>query len=179
VTVGDEKHVVHYDLSKTIDIAENTRSIIRSFKRNDARMRKKLYRKYGTQRKRRVSQMLQRVTKAIIQHARQRNAAIAFEDILHIRGIYRKGNCQGHNYRSKLDSWSFSEAQRQVTYKARWAGVPVIQPTKSETRGTSQLCPQCGKKITQVDRLARQLYCAKCKKWMEGYRRGCCHEHIH
>jgi putative transposase len=46
--------------------------------------------------------------------------------------------------------------------------VPIIQPSVSETRGTSQLCPRCGKKITQVDRLTRQqLWCDQCKKWRD------------
>ena len=29
------------------------------------------------------------------------------------------------------------------------------------------MCPQCGKKITQVDRFTRQLYCTECDKWMD------------
>jgi putative transposase len=166
VTVGDENYVVQFDLSKAVDIAENTRSIIRSFKRNDVRIRRKLYRKYGTRRKRRVDQLLHRVTKAIVQHAKQSKAAIAFEDIRNIRKLYQKGNYQGKSYRSRLNGWSFSEAKRQISYKARWEGESVIQLSIGETRGTSQLCPQCGKKITQVDRF-RQLYCAECKKWMD------------
>lgn len=51
LTVGNEKEVVQYNLSKAADIAENTRSITRSFKRNDTRIRKKLTRKYGSRRK--------------------------------------------------------------------------------------------------------------------------------
>jgi putative transposase len=80
--------------------------------------------------------------------------------------LYQKGNGQGRNYRSRLNGWSFAEVKRQIRYKAQWEGVPVIQLSVSETRGTSQLCPQCGKKITQADRF-RQLFCAQCKKWMD------------
>ncbi|MEW6603362.1 MAG: hypothetical protein AB1351_01585 [Thermoproteota archaeon] len=44
LTVGNNIEVVQYDLSKAVDIAENTRSIVKSFKRNDdARIRKKRY----------------------------------------------------------------------------------------------------------------------------------------
>src|SRR5207244_1343921 len=60
-----------------------------------------------------------------------------------------------------------AEIKRQIEYKAAWEGVPIIQLSVSETRGTSQLCPICGKKITQVDRKTRQLWCAVCKKWMD------------
>ena len=66
-----------------------------------------------------------------------------------------------------MNGWSYSEIKRQIEYKAKWEGVPVIQLSVSETRGTSQLCPRCGKKIAQVDRLSRQLWCAECKKWMD------------
>ncbi len=167
LTVGNASNVIQYDLSKAVDIAENTRSIIRSFKRNDVRIRRKLYRKYGTRRKQRVNQLLHRVTKAIVQHAKQSKAATAFEDIRYIRRLYRKGNYQGNSYRGKMNGWSFYEVRRQVGYKAQWEGVPVIQLSVKETRGTSQLCPRCGKKVTQVDRLTRQLWCPECKRWMD------------
>ncbi|MGI0024334.1 MAG: zinc ribbon domain-containing protein [Nitrososphaera sp.] len=167
ITVGNSKEVVQYDLSKTIDIAENTRSIMRSLKRNDVRIRKKLYRKYGMRRKHRVSQLLHRLTKAIVQHARENKTSIAFEDIRHIRKMYQKGNYQGRSYRSKLNGWSFAEVKRQIEYKAAWEGLPIIQLSVKETRGTSQLCPRCGKKITQVDRLTRQLWCDLCKRWID------------
>ncbi|MGH9877160.1 MAG: RNA-guided endonuclease InsQ/TnpB family protein [Nitrososphaerales archaeon] len=167
ITVGNSKEVVQYDLSKTIDIAENTRSIMKSFKRNDVRIRIALYRKYGMRRKRRVNQMLHRLTKAIVQHAKQNKSSIAFEDIRHIRRLYKKGNYQGRAYRGRLNGWSFAEVKRQIEYKAAWEGLPVAQLSVKETRGTSQLCPRCGKKVTQVDRLTRQLWCAGCKKWMD------------
>jgi putative transposase len=166
LTVGNGKNMVQYDLSKAVDIAENTRSIIGSFKRNDVRIRRKLYRKYGMRRKWRVNQLLHRLTKTIVQGAKQSKTAIAFEDIRHLRRLYRKGNYQGSNYRSKLNGWSFAEVKRQIQYKAAWDGVPVIQLSVGETRGTSQFCPRCGKKIAQVDRF-RQLYCAQCKRWMD------------
>lgn len=167
LTVGNGKQVIQYDISKAVDIAENTRSIIRSYKLNDVRIRRKLYRKYGVRRKQRVGQLLHRLTKAIVQRAKQNKTAIAFEDIRHIRRMYKKGNYQGNSYRSRLNGWSFAEVKRQILYKAAWEGVPVIELSIGETRGTSQSCPRCGKKIAQVDRKTRQLYCALCNKWMD------------
>lgn len=43
LTVGNYEKVVQYHLSEAVEIAENTRSIVvvRSFKRNDVRIRKK------------------------------------------------------------------------------------------------------------------------------------------
>ena len=167
LTVGNVQQVVQYDLSEAVQVAENTRSIFKSFKRNDVRIRRKLYRKYGLRRKNRVNQLLHRMTKTIVRQAKEEKTAIVFEDVSHIRRLYRKGNHQSRYFRARLNDWSFFEVKRQIEYKARWEGLPVIQLSRGETRGTSQLCPHCGKKITQVDRLTRQLFCDGCKKWMD------------
>jgi putative transposase len=165
LTVGSLENIVQYDLSKTVDIAENTRSIIKSYRRNDVRIRKKLYSKYGRRRKNRIVQLLQHVSKTVVQKAKQEKSAIVFEDIRRIRQLYKRGNYQGRSYRAKLNGWSFAEVKRLITYKAAWEGVPVIQLSAKDTRGTSKLCPRCGKKITQVDK--RQLWCDYCKRWMD------------
>lgn len=167
LTVGNADRVVQYDLSKAVNIAENTRSIIMSFKRNDVRIRKELYGKYGQRRKNRITQLLHHVSKTVVQKAKQEKSAIVFEDIRRIRQLYQRGNYQGNAYRGMMNSWSFAEIKRLITYKAAWEGVPVIQLSVEETRGTSQLCPRCGKKITQVDRKTRQLWCDHCKRWMD------------
>jgi putative transposase len=167
VTVGNRETATQFNLSKAVEIAENTRSVKRSFKRNDVRIRRKLYQKYGMRKKQRINQLLHRLTKTVVEQAKQSKTAVAFEDITHIRRLYRKGNYQGRTFRARLNGWSFSEVKHQIEYKARWEGIPVIQLSKSETRGTSQLCPQCGKKITQVDRLTRQPYCAECNRWVD------------
>lgn len=166
LTVGNCQQVKQYDLSKAVDIAENTRSIMRSFKRNDVRIRQKLYGKYGRRRKNRINQLLHHVSKAVVQSAKERKTAIVFEDIRKIRNLYKRGNGQGHSFRSKLNGWSFAEIKRQIEYKAAWERLPIIQLSVTETRGSSQLCPRCGKKIAQVDRKTRQLWCDQCKKWM-------------
>jgi putative transposase len=167
LTVGDYNNVVQYDLSKAVDITENTQSIIKSFKRNDVRIRKRLYSKYGLRRKNRTNQLLHHVSKTIVGKTKESKTAIVFEDIRYIRRLYQRGNYQGRSYRGRLNSWSFAEIKRQIEYKSAWEGVPIIQLSVKETRGTSQLCPRCGKKITQVDRKTRQLWCAECKKWMD------------
>src|SRR5688572_6525763 len=108
-----------------------------------ARIRKQLYSKYGRRRKNRIIQLLHHVSKAVVQKAKQEKSAIAFEDIRRIRQLYQRGNYQGHVHRYKMNSWSFAEIKRLITYKAAWEGIPVIQVSVKETRGTSQLCPQC------------------------------------
>lgn len=167
LTVGNYRQATQYNLSKAVDIAENTRSAVKAFKRNDIRIRKRLYYKYGGRRKQRISQLLNHVSKMIVHQAKEFKSAIALEDITGIRKLYKRGNYQNRAFRSRMNSWSFAEVRRQIEYKARWEGVPVIQLSVKETRGTSKRCPRCGKKITQVDRLTRQLWCGQCEKWMD------------
>ncbi len=166
LTVGGKKKAVICDLTKADDVSENTRSIIKSFKRNDVRISKKITSKHGRRTKNRKSQLLRHVSKTVIQEAKQDKAAITFENIIHIRKLYQRGNGQGRKYRSKLNGWSFAEIKRQIEYKAAWEGIPVIQLTKGETKGMSKFCPRCGKRIDQVDRRTRQHWCGECKKWM-------------
>ncbi|NWG37946.1 transposase [Nitrososphaera sp.] len=171
VTYGNNERVIMFDVSQATKVVENTRSVTRSFKRNDVRMRKMITDKYGRRRRNRVHQLLHKVSKAIVQDAKKRKVAIVFEDITFIRRLYQKGNGQGRGYRSKLNSWPFFELKRQVEYKAAWEGVKVITLTKGKTRGTSQLCPRCGKRVQESRRddpfHRRQLWCPDCQRWMD------------
>lgn len=164
--MGNDEQVTRYDLSNAVKVAENTRSIIRSFKRNDVRIRKKLTAKYGRRRANRIKQLLHHVSKAVVERAVREKTAITFEDIRFIRRIYRSGNGQGRNYRYRLNGWSFAEIKRQIEYKAIWAGVPAITLTKKETKGTSSLCPRCGERL-QVGTMKRMLYCPACRHEMD------------
>ena len=86
----------------------------------------------------RVKHIVHHVSKTVVSDARERLAAIVFEDIKGLRNLYRKGNFQGKNFRARMNSVPWYEIKRQIEYKAAWEGVPVIQLTKGETRGTSK-----------------------------------------
>ena len=62
------------------------------------------------------------------------------------------------------------DQKTQIEYKAAWEGVPVIQLTKGETRGTSKICPAFGERL-QEDRFSkvhyRELWGEKCGKWRD------------
>jgi len=169
VTVGNAERVTYYDISKAVEIAETTRNIVRSFRRNDVRVRRQLAAKYGRRRQERVRQILNRVSKNIVAEAKAKGQAIAFEDIRGIRKLYRKGNGQGRSFRGRMNSWPFHELKRQVEYKAAWEGVPVVTLTKSETKGTTMDCPRCGERLQAAVRddirHHRQLWCEGCKRW--------------
>jgi putative transposase len=171
LTVGFNGSVMQYGLSKAVDIAENTRSIVRSFRRNDVRIRKRIADKYGKRRHNRINQLLHHVSKDVITKAKKEKTAIAFERLTYIRRLYQKGNNQGRDCRSKLNSWSFAEIKRQIEYKTTWEGIPVIQLSSAQTRGTSQLCPRCGKRLQEADYRDvihyRQVWCDECERWID------------
>jgi len=153
LTVGNESRVAQYDLSDTVRIAETTVDIVGSFRRNDFRIRKKIASKYGRRRRNRIQHLLHNSTKQIVAEALEYRQAIVLENIEGIRTLYRKGNGQGPKYRGRMNGWSFGEAQRQLEYKARWVGLPIIRLSRKETRGTSVTCPQCGERLQEDARI--------------------------
>ncbi len=171
LTVGNGRLVTYYDVSKLVKIAQNSRTIISSFKRADARIRGQIASKYGRRRSSRTKQLLNLVSKRIVGEALAKKNAIVFEQLTGIRKLYRRGNGQGRSFRARMNSWPFGEFKRQVEYKAAWAGVPVITLTRSETRGTTMDCPRCGERLQvpiQGDHMHnRQLWCEVCGIWRD------------
>ncbi len=164
VTVGNHEKVMMYDMEDLPKITYRTKKVTSSFKRNDHRIRQKIYSKQGNRRARRVRQFLNRISKDIVQKARESCSMIVLEDIKGIRKLYRKGNYQGRKYRGMMNSWSFYELQRQVQYKSAWEGIPVrfVSPVR-----TSILCPICGNRTQEDQYQHRQLWCSSCKRSMD------------
>jgi putative transposase len=167
VTYGNSSNVLQFDLGKVERIAVVTRNIVRSFKRNDWRIRREIASKYGRRRKERIYRILHSMTKMIVEEAKNNEAAIVLEDIRGLRNLYKKGNYQSRNFRARMNSVPWGEVKSQIEYKAAWEGVPVIHLTKSETRGTSSLCYQCGERLQGNRSKPRQLWCQKCKRWLD------------
>ncbi|HEV2119013.1 MAG TPA: transposase [Candidatus Bathyarchaeia archaeon] len=167
LTVGNQDRVVQYDLSYTVKIADTTRRIISSFRRDDDRIREKLSPKYGRRRHNRTQHILHNTTKAVVVDAFKRREAIVLENIEGIRRLYRRGSGLGPRWRHRMNGWSYGEAQRQLVYKSRWVGLPIIRLSRSETRGTSAVCPRCGERLQSDKRLIRKLWCGKCRVVMD------------
>ena len=167
LTVGNDDQTRHYDLSKCVRIAKTTVRIVASFTRDDARIRTGLASRYGKRRTARVGHLPHNATKTIVAVAVQRRTAVVLENIEGIRSLYQKGNGQGRKYRGRMNSWSFGEAQRQIEYKARWVGLPVVRLSRHETRGSSVSCPRCGERLQSDKRLGRKLWCGKCRIVMD------------
>jgi putative transposase len=158
-------------MSKTVEITQNTKSIIRSFKRPDVRIREKLAAKYGRRRSNRTKYLLHCVSKRIVQQAKTHNQVIVFEEISGLRGLYRKGSGHGRAFRAMMNSFPFYEIKRQTEYKGAWEKVPIITLTKGETMGTTMDCPRCGERLQLPIRgdheHYRLLWCEVCKGWRD------------
>lgn len=155
--VDTQGKVEKIDLSNATITKARCRQTKRRFSRNDMRTRRRIYRKYGRIEKHRVGWILHNTSARIVQHARQQHMAIVMENIKGIRRLYRRGNGQNRDYRARMNNWSFYEFQRQVDYKAKWAGLPVhyVSP-----RGTSAKCSGCGNRLFPEEN--RQLRCSNC-----------------
>jgi len=154
VTTYDSKGIcIVYDLSQAQRIISSYDIVKSKFRRNDSRIRKKIFQKYGRLQQNRVHNILHCTSKKIT----AQNSGIIMEDIKGIRKLYRKGNGQGTKYRSKMNSWSFYELQRQIEYKAKWLGLPV---NYVKARGTSSKCAVCGSKLMSEEH--RKMSCSFC-----------------
>src|SRR2546422_1160021 len=167
LTVGNDDQTSHYDLSKTVRIASTTIQIVASFIRDDDRVKTRIASKYGRRRTSRTGHLLHNATKTIVAAAVQRRTVIVLENIEGIRSLYQKGNGQGRKYRGRMNGWSFSEAQRQLEYKAKWTGLPVIRLSRRATRGSSMTCPRCGERLQSDKTLKRKLWCGNCRNVMD------------
>ena len=151
-----------FNLTKATRVKSDYRFVSSHFKRNDSRIRTRIYGKYGEKQRNRVQPLLHNVSKRIVDEAKTRRYGIAMERLTGMRRLYRRGNGQSRNYRAKMNSWSFGELQRQIEYKARWEGVKIIYVP---ARNTSKRCSICGYKT--LESTHRRLWCPKCGTFLD------------
>jgi putative transposase len=154
---SSDKTVERYDLSRATEVNENCRQARRGFIRNDRRIMRRLYSKYGRIQRDKVGWVLHNASASIVKRAKEKRFGIVMEDIKGIRRLYRRGNLQGRDYRARMNCWSYAELQRQIEYKARWEGISVFYVNAS---GTSSTCAVCGCKIAECS--GRKVYCLRC-----------------
>ncbi|MFY9300834.1 MAG: transposase [Candidatus Nitrosotenuis sp.] len=152
-TFDTKNKLTIHNLQKATKIKETYGQVKSGFKRNDVRIRKKIFSKYGTKEKNRVHQLLHVISKKVVSE----NEGIILEDIKGIRKLYKKGNGQGKKFRHKINSWQFYELQRQIEYKSRWLGLPVKYV---KAAGTSSKCAICGSKMIPEEH--RTMFCPCC-----------------
>src|SRR5437867_1800935 len=156
-TADSDGTVLRHDLGRATEVKARCRETKRHFRRDDVRIRRFIYGKYGRIQRNRVSWILHNVSASIVRRAKEKRFGIVMEVIRGIRKLYRKGNGQGTTYRARLNSWSFYELQSQIEYKARWEAIPVAYVA---ARGTSVNCSISGSRTYPNGR--RTLHCPKC-----------------
>jgi putative transposase len=145
---------VFSEVSKITKFKERYRIVKSHFKRNDVRIREKIFQKYGIKQRRKTKQILHAISKKLVDQKKQ----LILEDLKGIRKMYKKGNGQSRKYRSRLNGWPFYEFRRQVEYKSEWYnGISAItlKPNK-----TSSKCSICGAKTIPEE--GRQIRCPVC-----------------
>jgi len=155
-TCNTKGEIKRYNLEEATRIKSTYRAVKSHFKRNDVRVMRRIFGKYGRRQRHRVNQILHRVSKKIVEDAEKNGHIIVMENLKGIRKLYRKGNGQGRNYRAKLNSWSPYESQRQIEYKAKWVGVPKVYVN---AWGTSSTCAICGSRMRENPNAHRSLQC--------------------
>ncbi len=158
LTVADsDGQMGRRNLAKATEVKAMCREIRSHMRRNDMRIRERVAGKYGRKQHEKVKQILHHASKQIVLDAKRREFGIVMEKLTGIRKLYRKGNWQGRGYRGRMNAWSFAEFQRQIEYKARWEGLPVIYVNPS---GTSVKCSICGSRMKPEEN--RSLKCPSC-----------------
>lgn len=113
--------------------SKGTRGRTRQCKRGCARLLKRLKGRERTT----ATIINHTISKRIVAEAKQRGVGIAIEDLKHIRRTSKRRN---KTFRTKLNSWNFSQLREFLAYKCRLSGVKliVVQPEY-----TSQTCHKC------------------------------------
>jgi len=156
-TASPNGSVTRFDLSRAVSVKQQCRETKAHIRRNDVRVRRKVFQKYGELQKNRVRWILHNASKHLVEEAKRGSYAIVIEDLKGIRNLYRKGNGQGRWYRGLMNGWLFREFQRQLKYKAKWEGLPVhfVHP-----HGSSARCSRCGHRLLSEEN--RMQTCPKC-----------------
>ncbi len=95
---------ITYDLSKATETKNKYRTVKSHFNRNDVRLRRQIFCKYGDKQRNKTGNILHNVSKQIVEKAEAEKLGIAMENIKGIRKLYRKGNGQGNKYRGRMNS---------------------------------------------------------------------------
>ncbi len=167
----DPEHVLGVDLG-IVQIASDSDgnqysgSQVNSIRKRRKRQRKRLQKK-GTKSAKRVlknlsgkekrfaSDINHQVSKRIVQTAKRTNRAISLEKLKGIRSRIRARKPQ----RSTLHSWSFADLIEKIKYKAKLAGVPIIEVNPAYT---SQTCSSCGHCSKSNRKSQSKFLCGQC-----------------
>jgi putative transposase len=148
-----------YDMSEAVRAFQLYRRITSRFRRQDVRVKKRIFRKYARLAHDRSDWVLHNVSSTIVRKAKTESQSIVMEDLKGVREMYQKQSGSSSHYLFQMNTWPFSRLQRMVQYKAEMEGLSV---TTVSAEGTSSRCSGCGGAMsdTQDDRTLR---CGTCE----------------
>jgi putative transposase len=114
----------------------------------------RLLKKYSNREKMKAKDLCHKISREVVDFAKQHGFGIIMEDL---KGI-RKHIKYGRKLNRRLHSWNFRKLQFYIEYKAKLEGLPV---TYVNPKGTSTLCPICGEKVIASNG-HRLMKCRKC-----------------
>ena len=124
-------------------------------KRNTKGAKKKLKRVAGKESRFRKAEN-HRISKAIVQTAKDTGRGVGLEDLT---GIRDRLPAWGRDARNRLGGWGFAELRGFLEYKARLAGVFVVAV---DPRHTSQTCSSCGHCCRENRKSQAKFLCVSC-----------------
>jgi putative transposase len=148
-----------FGFPEIVQLHERYRRITSRMRRRDLRVRRALFRKYATIERNKKTSTLHNLSSLIVWKASAMKQAIVMEDLRGIRSMFRRESGSSASYLSKMNSWPFAELQRQIEYKAKWEGLPVV---RIEPQGTSTNCSNCGGGMKEPPEEHPMLTCRGC-----------------
>ena len=139
-TTGHIAVVGNANTGKILKLGKEAEHIHRKYKNMRKNLQRKgKYRKVKKTKSREkniVKEINHKISKKIVQEAKQNGMGIKLEYLQGIRNA-RSGN----SFRYSLNSWSFYQLEKMIEYKARLLGIPVVYV---DPRNTSKECSRCG-----------------------------------
>jgi len=119
---------------------------IRSIRRHYAWLRRRLQKKkllkkvkeIGNKESRKVNDLLHKISRAIVNLAKEHNAIIVMGNL---KGFRRNAKNKGRLVNRIIHSWAYYKFQKMVEYKAVWEGIKIVY---IDEKGTSKTCHRCG-----------------------------------
>ncbi|MDG6909441.1 MAG: transposase [Nitrososphaerota archaeon] len=167
-TFDTEGESIVYDTSALSQIHEAYRRVKSHFRRNDARMKGTVWRKYARLEHDRKLAVLHSVSSEIVKRAAAKKQAIVMEDLRWLRDMYRRRSGYSAYYLSKMNAWPFRQILHQLAYKAEWLGLPVVT---IDPDWTSEKCCECDG-LMEVPPVEGIVVCSVCGNAIDRHLNG-------
>lgn len=101
-----------------------------------------------------VNDILHKISREIVNLAKEHNAVIVMGKL---SGIRKSAKNKGKRMRRLVNSWAYYRLQKYIEYKAVWEGIRVIY---IDEKGTSTTCYRCGAKGSRLTQA--RFRCGNC-----------------